>query len=238
MGLIAVMLMSPAAGKPLQLAGATAGALAVMTTLLVLGGRRQFSAQRLLLMGIAVTALLDASTLTFLALGDPRSAQLLAFLSGSTYGADMQLGLAVALVAAAAFVVSLLLARWLDILPLGPAVAKGLGVPVGLARCVILLLASATTAAAAIVVGPMSFAGLLSPHIAALLGLRRAAAQLVGSAMIGALIVVVADWIGRTLFAPTELPAGIIASLIGAAFMVTALLRPCSRRTPPRRCST
>ncbi|TIV50396.1 MAG: Fe(3+)-hydroxamate ABC transporter permease FhuB, partial [Mesorhizobium sp.] len=63
---------------------------------------------------------------------------------------------------------------------------------------------------------PMSFVGLLAPHLAGLIGLRRARPQLFGAAMIGSALVVFADWMGRVVFAPTELPAGVLSVLIGS----------------------
>jgi len=85
-------------------------------------------------------------------------------------------------------------------------------------------LASLTTAAAALIVGPMSFVGLLAPHLGNLAGLRRAGPQLFGPAGTGVTLVVFADWVGRIIFAPSELPAGVLAVLIGATAVTAFLL--------------
>lgn len=214
-GLIGALLLSPAAGYGMQLAGAIIGALGVMGIVLLLGGHRGFTPERLLLIGVAVTALLNAAVLLFLVIGDPRAGQVLAWLTGSTYRVTLDLALAITAIGLAGLAAAAPLARLLDILPLGHDVAKGLGVPVSVARLAILLIAALTTAAAALIIGPLSFVGLLAPHLAALAGLRRAAAQLFGSALLGAALVTFADWVGRIVFAPTETPAGITAVLIG-----------------------
>ncbi|RWA63428.1 Fe(3+)-hydroxamate ABC transporter permease FhuB [Mesorhizobium sp.] len=216
MGLIAVLLIFADASAGLQLLGATAGALAVTGAILLLGLDRGFTPERLLLTGIAITALLDASSLLFLALGDPRSGQVLAWLSGSTYWVELDVAIIVLLAGLAGLLLAALACRWLEILPLGASVATGLGIPLHGARLAVLVLAAIMTAAAALVVGPMSFVGLLAPHLAGHLGLRRAGPQLFGAAIAGATLVVFADWTGRIVFAPTELPAGVLSVLIGS----------------------
>jgi iron complex transport system permease protein len=231
MGLIAALLLDPGAGAGLQFAGATIGAIAITGLILVLGLDRGFTPERLLLTGIAITALLDASTLLFLALGDPRAGQVLAWLSGSTYWVELDFSIVVLSIGLFGLLLAAPLSRWLDILPLGIGIARGLGVPVKSARLFVLLLAALTTAAAALIVGPMSFVGLLAPHLANLAGLRRAGPQLFGAAGAGAALVVFADWVGRIIFAPTELPAGVLSVLIGTMAIAAFLI---SRRTALR----
>lgn len=220
MGLIAVLLLFAEASAGVQLLGATVGALTVTGTILLLGLDRGFTPERLLLTGIAITALLDASSLLFLALGDPRSGQVLAWLSGSTYWVELDFAVVVLCAGLAGLALSAFACRWLEILPLGAGVAISLGIPLRTARLAVLVLAAITTAAAALVVGPMSFVGLLAPHLAGLLGLRRAGPQLFGAALVGAALVVFADWTGRIVFAPTELPAGVLSVLIGSAAVI------------------
>ncbi|MEZ2329573.1 Fe(3+)-hydroxamate ABC transporter permease FhuB [Mesorhizobium sp. RCC_202] len=224
MGLIAVLLLFTDAGAGLQLFGATVGALVVTGAILLLGLDRGFTPERLLLTGIAITALLDASSLLFLALGDPRSGQVLAWLSGSTYWVALDFAIVVLVAGLAGLALSALTLRWLEILPLGATIATSLGMPLHAARLIVLVLSAVTTAAAALIVGPMSFVGLLAPHLAGLFGLRRAGPQLFGAAMTGAMLVVFADWVGRVVFAPTELPAGVLSVLIGSVMVVGVVM--------------
>lgn len=81
------------------------------------------------------------------------------------------------------------------------------------------------TACATLVVGPLSFIGLLAPHMARLVGFSRARAHLLGAALIGALLMIVADWLGRQLLFPQEIPAGLVASLLGGAYFMWGLRR-------------
>jgi iron complex transport system permease protein len=113
--------------------------------------------------------------------------------------------------------------RWLELLPLGDSSAKALGVHLGKSRFYLLLLAALLTAGATLIVGPLSFIGLLAPHLARLLGLTRALPQLLGAALLGATVMVLADWLGRNLLFPIQLPAGLLASLVGGAYFMLCL---------------
>ncbi|MBM6593312.1 Fe(3+)-hydroxamate ABC transporter permease FhuB [Microvirga pudoricolor] len=225
LGLIVAMILSPAPSRSLQFATGSAGALAVLALLLWSGVRSRFSPDFLLLTGIALSAFMDALVVSFLAVGDPRASQLLAWIAGSTYRADdgsagMTLAVAMPLLAAAP-----LLSRWLDILPLGEDAARGLGVDLRLARFSLMLLAALLTAAAVLVTGPLSFVGLVGPHLARMLGLNRALPQLAAAALIGAVLMVSADWVGRLVIYPLQLPAGVVAALIGVPYLIWHLMR-------------
>ncbi len=223
--LIAALFLLPAPGNLTLVAAGTLGALASLAVLVMLNRRSGFVPERLLLSGVAITALFDAVRAIVLAGGDPRGQQVIAWLSGSTYYVDP---VSATLVAGLAMVLGLAarpFARWLDILPLGAATAAALGVRVERARLALLLLVALLTACATLVVGPLSFVGLLAPHMARLAGFSRARAHLLGAALIGALLMVLADWLGRQLLFPAEIPAGLVASLLGGAYFMWGLGR-------------
>lgn len=119
----------------------------------------------------------------------------------------------------------LLVSRWLDLMPMGPAVATALGIHLGRAQLTILLLVAVLTASATMVIGPLSFAGLLAPHLARLMGLVRARWHLLGAAGCGALLMVSADWIGQQILFPQEVPVGLVSTLLGGAYFMWCLRR-------------
>ncbi len=160
-----------------------------------------------------------------LALGDARATRLLAWVSGSTYGATPAGAMAALGLAAVLCPASVLLARPLDLLPLGGAAARGLGLPLGPARGLVALLAALMTVGAIETVGPLSFVGLVGPQVAARLGCRRAASHLAGSALVGATAMVAADALGRIVAAPFEIPAGLAAAAVGIPVFAALLLR-------------
>ena len=225
LGLIAVLFLLPYSGLPAQLALGGLGALLTLLLLLGMSRRSGFAAERVLLIGIAISAFFDALQVIILAGGDPRGQNLLSWLSGSTYFVTGQTALGVLLCATLLLLAALPCARWLELLPLGDSSAKALGVHLGKSRFYLLLLAALLTAGATLIVGPLSFIGLLAPHLARLLGLTRAMPQLLGAALLGATVMVLADWLGRNLLFPIQLPAGLLASLVGGAYFMLCLRR-------------
>ncbi|MFD3301471.1 Fe(3+)-hydroxamate ABC transporter permease FhuB [Aquipseudomonas alcaligenes] len=225
LGLIALLFLLPYSGPLAQLALGGLGAGLTLLLLLGLSRRSGFAPEKVLLIGISITALFDALQVILLAGGDPRGQNLLSWMSGSTYFVGPQMALWVLVCSLVLLAAALPFGRWLELLPLGEGTPRALGVPLGRGRLVLLLLAALLTAGATLIVGPLSFIGLLAPHLARLLGLARAVPQLLGAALLGALVVVAADWLGRTLLFPAQLPAGLLASLLGGAYFMLCLYR-------------
>ncbi|NMY41064.1 Fe(3+)-hydroxamate ABC transporter permease FhuB [Pseudomonas sp. WS 5013] len=225
LGLIALLFLLPYSGPLAQLALGGLGAGLTLLLLLGLSRRSGFAPEKVLLIGISITALFDALQVILLAGGDPRGQNLLSWMSGSTYFVGPQMALWVLVCSLVLLAAALPFGRWLELLPLGEGTPRALGVPLGRGRLVLLLLAALLTAGATLIVGPLSFIGLLAPHLARLLGLARAVPQLLGAALLGALVMVAADWLGRTLLFPAQLPAGLLASLLGGAYFMLCLYR-------------
>ncbi len=218
--LILGIYLLPVPSHALLVAIGTLGALATLLVLVVLNRKSGFVPERLLLSGVAISALFDAVRSVLLAGGDPRGQQVIAWLAGSTYYVEVGSALLVGGIAAALALISLPFTRWLDIMPMGAATARSLGIGLNHARLALLLLVALLTACATLVVGPLSFIGLLAPHMARLLGFSRARQHLVGAALIGMLLMVLADWVGRQIMFPYEIPAGLVASLLGGAYFM------------------
>lgn len=208
-----------------------AGSLGAAMTLMIImlaAGRGGFSPHRMLLAGMALSTAFTMLLMMLQASGDPRMAQILTWISGSTYNATMQQ----VKWAMAATVVLLALTplcrRWLTILPLGGETARAVGVALTPSRVGLLLLASCLTAAATMTIGPLSFVGLMAPHIARMMGFRRTMPHMVMSALTGGLLLVFADWCGRMIMFPYQIPAGLLSTFIGAPYFIY-LLRKQSR---------
>lgn len=226
LGLLAVVLLAgPAAAQGLRLGAGTLGALATLGLILLLGRGSGFAPDRLLLAGIALGAGFDAVIVALLAVGHPQAFALLTWMAGSTYAVTLSDAAMAGTAAVLLCPLALLAARWLDILPLGEATAQGLGIGLGRSRGALLVVVAGLTAAATLVVGPLSFVGLMAPHVARFLGLRRAVPQLIAAALFGALVMVVADWLGRTLLFPRQVPAGLLATLVSGPFLFWRLRR-------------
>jgi iron complex transport system permease protein len=220
-GLAAVLFLFSFPDPVLMMAGMAAGALATLMVMLTMSARSGFGPERLLLAGIAVGAFCMAILTTVLAGGGMRAYALLVWMSGSTnrvgpFEAWTAIGAALVL-AGPLFVFG----RWLDILPLGADVGRGIGLPVSRARLVLALFAAGLTAISAFIVGPLSLVGLLAPHLAARFprGRRRLAAAM----LIGATLLIVADWLSRVVAFPYQVPVGLFAALIGGPYLLRLL---------------
>jgi iron complex transport system permease protein len=117
------------------------------------------------------------------------------------------------------------LARPLNLLSLGAEAAGSRGVNVVLAQRVAFFSASIATGAAVSVGGPIGFVGIIVPHFVRLLVGADHRLVLPGSAFIGGAFLVLCDAVARTVFAPLELPVGIVTALIGGPFFLWLLLR-------------
>ena len=202
-----------------------AGAALALAVVLGVTARRDMPPERVLLAGIAVSALASAVLSAMMAVGDARAWAILAWLSGSSAAATLPGALALAGLALAVWAAALALSRWLALLPLGPAVAGGLGLDPRRARVVLIALAGIATGAATLITGPLSFVGLMAPHLARRMGLARPADQLTGAALIGAGLMLAADFGARMAGFPYELPLGLFASLIGAPWLIWLMTR-------------
>jgi ABC-type Fe3+-siderophore transport system permease subunit len=228
-GLTAVILLDFTAGLGWQLAGSVAGAFLALLAILATAARSHFGPERLLLAGVAMSALFSAVFTAVISLGNAQSYILLRWLSGSTSGATMpQVWMAVALLAATCLPL-LAVSRWLDILPLGTGTARSLGLPLRGARLVLVSLTALITAGASMFVGPLSFIGLTAPHLARLCGLAGARHHLVGSILFGAAVMMVSDWLARMVAFPYQMPVGLFASLISGPYLVYLLGKGVSR---------
>jgi iron complex transport system permease protein len=212
--MVLVVLLVPELDRTVLLAGAAAGALLVLQAIFLLGRRSSLSPERLLLTGVAVTTIVTTLASMVMLSGHPRLDLLLRMVSGSTYLVSARDAAATALAASVGIGLVFPAARSLAILPLGQATAAALGLAVGRNRLLLLLIASLLTGAATLVVGPLSFVGLVAPHLVRMIGLAGPVAQGIGSALAGGILMTLADWAGRNLAFPWQMPAGLLAALL------------------------
>ncbi|MBH3340796.1 Fe(3+)-hydroxamate ABC transporter permease FhuB [Pseudomonas mendocina] len=201
------------------------GCLLVLATLLLLGRKQKYSPALMVLVGMALAALLNTALQLALGQGSSDSLALLGWLAGSTYRVSglqaIVLGSGVSLLIG----LSLFWQRALDLLSAGDGIAHGRGLDVPTTRLVLLLLVSLLCALVTSLVGPVSFLGLLAPHMAVTLGARRIQQQLPLAALLGCLLMLLADLIGRNLIFPLQIPLGIVASILCGSYFIFLLLR-------------
>ncbi|MDN3678861.1 Fe(3+)-hydroxamate ABC transporter permease FhuB [Vibrio tapetis subsp. quintayensis] len=225
LALVLGTMFGTAVGREQQMLLGTFGAVVVTVLVWLMGRKHNFAPTQTLLTGIALSAGLDAVLRIVMSSGNDNATALLTWLSGSTYLVANQdvvlLAIGVTIVGALA----LSLHRWIELIGLGDVATTSIGMNTTAVRLVLLLLVAALTTLCTIVIGPLSFIGLLAPHIARSLHQYRAIPQMLTAALLGAIIMVTADWIGRTLWFPWQFPAGLLASLIGGSYFLYLMRR-------------
>ncbi len=206
-----------------QNVAAIMGGAAVLAMVLLMGRSTGFAPERVLLAGVALSALADAVVGVMMAAGDPRAVALLSWLGGTTSGTSANTALFALVTCGLLAAAAALGQRWLTILPLGSATAQALGTPLSHARLSLFLAAAVMTAAATPVIGPLTFVGLLAPHIVRAAGVRHALSSLCTSIAVGAALMGTADFFARTIAFPIQLPTGLVAALIAGPFLLLLL---------------
>lgn len=184
------------------------------------------SPRRLLLIGVALaTGLSSATSLLMLRMSDGDYAFVQNWIAGSIWGASWEnvaiLAVGLALLVAGALYAS----RTLNVLGLGEAAATGLGVNVPRARAALTAVAVGASGLACAVGGGLTFVGLVCPHMARRLVGPNFRVLVPACVLVGAVLMLLADIISRTLLAPNEIPVGIVAAVIGAPYFLYLLAK-------------
>lgn len=182
------------------------------------------SPTRLILTGIGVAAGISSAMIVLTLKLDPQKYQFVAtWLAGSIWGSNWKFVLALLPWIVVLLPLAFYKARVMNILNLGENSATGLGIPVEKERLLLLAVAVGLAGSSVAVSGGIGFVGLIAPHLARRLVGPKHELLLPASAMTGALLVIVADTIGRWLMQPTEIPTGIVVAVIGAPYFLYLL---------------
>lgn len=203
---------------------AAGGSFVVLLVLLGLSKSSRFSPDVVVLMGIAISAFLDSAVTLALSRGTMENYFILQWLSGSTYrttplAAAMLLG-AVLVLISIAFAAS----RSMTLLSISRDFAQSRGLSLTRSALGLLTLCALLCASATAAMGPVAFVGLVAPHMAVMIGVRTVKTELCTAALLGAALVSWADWLGQVLIAPAQIPAGTLASIIGAGYFLILLV--------------
>ncbi|MFJ1616146.1 iron ABC transporter permease [Streptomyces sp. NPDC087849] len=225
-GAVITLTVVPLASFWLIGGSALAGAAAAAALVFGLAARQGLEQNRLVLIGIGVSAGAAALVSLLIVLTDPHNGtKALVWLSGSTYGRTFPEVLPVLAALAVSLPVLAVMRRDLDLVGLDGDTPRLLGIRLGTTRLVLLGIAVLLTAAAVAAVGVIGFVGLVAPHAARALVGRRHARVLPVAALMGSLLVVVADTLGRTVIAPAQIPVGVVTAVIGAPYFGWLLWR-------------
>ncbi|MGU3412844.1 FecCD family ABC transporter permease [Enterobacteriaceae bacterium C23F] len=202
------------------------GSLAVTMVIFILSQRHDNSLSRLLLVGIAINALCGSAVgvLSWLS-NDAQLRQLSLWGMGSLGQAQWSTLLATASLMLPTVAIIWRLAKQLNLLQLGDEEAHYLGVNVKQIQRRLLMCSALLVAAAVAVSGVIGFIGLVVPHLLRMWLGADHRAVVPGSVLVGAILLLVADTVARTLVAPAEMPVGLLTSLLGAPWFLWMIFR-------------
>ncbi|MFF1462769.1 iron ABC transporter permease [Streptomyces sp. NPDC058330] len=224
LGAAAVVTSGLSGGRPLLIAAAVATGLATFALIALLSWRGGFLPDRFVLIGIGCGYGLSSVTTFLLLRADPwNTPRIFTWLSGTTYGRTLPDVVPVAVALALALPVLLAMRNQLDLLAVDEDTPRIVGVRPVRTRLTALTIAAVLAALSVVAVGAVGFVGLVAPHLArSLVGTRHGRAIPV-SMLLGGLLVCVADALGRTVVAPSQVPAGLMIALVGAPYFVWVL---------------
>ncbi|WP_217198231.1 FecCD family ABC transporter permease [Streptomyces buecherae] len=204
---------------------AGAGVAAVLVYAIAARGRGGATPVKLALAGAAINALLVSVTMAVLTTKAAALDEFRFWQVGSLSGRDAEVAAQVWPFLLVGVVLVASVARGLDALALGEDVARGLGQNVATVRIVGGLGAAVLTGVGVAAAGPIAFVGLAVPHIARAVVGTDHRWVLPMAALIGPVMLLVSDTVGRIVFPPSEVPAGVMTSLIGVPFLVALVRR-------------
>ncbi|WP_414582623.1 FecCD family ABC transporter permease [Scytonema sp. PCC 10023] len=226
---VAVIILFPSAPIYTLPLSAFAGAMLMAVLIYSLAWNKGSSPILLILIGIGLSAIASATTSLLITFGEIYNvSDALVWLAGSVYGRSWEQVFSLLPWLVVFVPMTLTLARHLNALNLGDDVAKGLGTRVEWQRGLLVLVGVALAGASVATAGMIGFVGLIAPHLGRQLVGPNHQGLVPTSALLGGVIVVAADLLGRTLFAPIELPCGVVTAAIGAPYFLYLLI--CHRK--------
>jgi iron complex transport system permease protein len=223
---VTVIVLFPSAPIYTLPLSAFAGALLMAILIYLLAWNNGSSPILLILMGVGLSAIASAITSLMITFGEIYDvSNALVWLAGSVYGRTWEQVFSLLPWLIVFVPMALALARHLNALNLGDDVAKSLGSQVEWQRGLLVLVGVALAGAGVATAGNIGFIGLIAPHLGRQLVGATHEGLIPTSALLGGAIVVMADLLGRTLFAPIELPCGMVTAAIGAPYFLYLLIR-------------
>lgn len=223
-GLTAILFFSATPGTVVL--ASFSGAIICAAVICLLAWKNGIDPLRLILAGVALSALCGAAGSAILSLNSEKAGSVISFTVGTFSLCRPEDVASVFPFFLAGMLLALFFARHLDILMLGDETAASLGLNVEFSRTMLMLSAVLLASCAVSLAGLLGFVGLVIPHAVRLIGNSGNSRRLMlRSASAGAVLVMLCDAVGRSIAAPAEIPAGVVTALIGAPFFLYILMK-------------
>ncbi|WCN07201.1 iron ABC transporter permease [Streptomyces sp. M92] len=224
LGAAGVVTSGLSGGRTVLIVVAIAAGLATFGAIALLSWRGGFLPDRFVLIGIGCGYGLSSVTTFLLLRADPyNTPRIFTWLSGTTYGRTFPDVLPVAVALALTLPVLLAMRSRLDLLAVDEDTPRIVGVKVERTRIFVLAIAAVLAALSVVAVGVVGFVGLVAPHLARSLVGARHGRSIPVAMLLGGVLVCAADALGRTVVAPSQVPAGLMIALAGAPYFVWVL---------------
>lgn len=229
-GALAVLIAWPKLSIALLPIAAIFGAVGSAAIVFAFAWRKALNPSVMILLGIAVSAIGAAGIQVLIVRGSLWGSTGFIWLTGTTYGRSWDQVTTIVIFLIVLLPIAWILGRRFDLLGFGDESSIGLGLPVRGTRLASLAVGVLLASGAVACVGTIGFLGLMAPHAVRILIGHNTRRSIVLSSLLGALLLVLADTVGRTVMAPKEVPSGILITLLGAPYFLFLMFRTLGRR--------
>ncbi|KWX74465.1 iron ABC transporter permease [Paenibacillus jilunlii] len=224
-GALAVLVVWPGLPVFALPAAAIVGGVIAAAFVFTLAWRRALNPSVLILLGIAVSAIGSAGIQAMIVKASLWNSTAFIWLTGSTYGRSWEQFYSLFVFLLVLLPVAYYLGRRFDLLAFGDESSTGFGLPVRGTRLWAMIIGVLLAAGAVASVGTIGFLGLMAPHAVRMMIGHHTRRSIILSGLLGGLLLVIADTVGRTVMAPTEIPSGLIIMLLGAPYFLFLMYR-------------
>lgn len=225
LGAMIVLFAWPALTVVVLPLAAIAGGVAAAAFVFFLAWRKALNPSVLILLGIAVSAVGSAGIQVMIVKASLWSSSSFIWLTGSTYGRGWNQFYSLFIFLIVLVPIAYYLGRKFDLLAFGDESSTGFGLPVRGTRLWAMIIGVLLAAGAVASVGTIGFLGLMAPHAVRMMIGHHTRRSIILSGLLGGLMLVIADTIGRTIMAPIEIPSGLIIMIIGAPYFLFLMYR-------------
>ena len=220
LSVVVIMVFFPLLGYKAKILGAFLGAGVIGLFVHVIGTVKNLSPLKITLVGISIQLFLSSITKSIMLFNESKTSDLVFWMIGGVHHAQFIHIMAILPWFILSIVLTILISNSMDTLKMGDSVAISLGENVKLTKTVATIVVILLSSSSVAIAGPISFIGLITPHIISKLGGRNFRQNFILCGIYGANLLLLSDIISKILKYPYESPVGIVTSFIGAVFYI------------------
>ncbi|MFQ7523289.1 MAG: FecCD family ABC transporter permease [Terrisporobacter sp.] len=220
LSVVVIMVFFPLLGYKAKILGAFLGAGVIGLFVHVIGNVKNLSPLKITLVGISIQLFLSSITKSIMLFNESKTSDLVFWMIGGVHHAQFIHIMAILPWFILSIILTILISNSMDTLKMGDSVAISLGENVKLTKTVATIVVILLSSSSVAIAGPISFIGLITPHIISKLGGRNFRQNFILCGIYGANLLLLSDIISKLLKYPYESPVGTVTSFIGAVFYI------------------